>query len=171
MAAHGGNATREGMNDQITPASNERPPARNWLALAILLAGVLLALQPLLAGHLPWRADGLLHVYRLVELERAVRHGELFPRWLPDLGYGFGFPLFNYYAPLSYYLLLALRALGLPLIAALQAGYALALLALCFGVYLWARALFGEVAGLVAGFAAAYAPYFLYDTLHRGVLA
>lgn len=157
------------MNDRTSSASTS--PRRSWLALAALLAGLLLAIQPLLSGHLPWRADGLLHVYRLVELERAVRHGVLFPRWLPDLGYGFGFPLFNYYAPLSYYLLLWPRLLGFSVPAALQIGYALALITLGFGLYVWARALFGTVAGLVAAFAAVYAPYMLYDALHRGVLA
>jgi hypothetical protein len=157
------------MNDRTTSAPPS--PRRSWLPLAALLAGLLLAIQPLLYGHLPWRADGLLHVYRLVELERAVRHGVLFPRWLPDLGYGFGFPLFNYYAPLSYYLLLGPRLLGFAVPAALQIGYALALITLGLGLYLWARALFGTVAGLVAAFAAVYAPYLLYDALHRGVLA
>jgi hypothetical protein len=146
-------------------------PRQSWFIFVPLLGGILLALQPLLAGHLPWRGDGLLHVYRLVELERAVGQGVLFPRWLPDLGYGFGFPLFNYYAPLSYYLLLALRGLGLSVVAALQIGYALALVTIALGVFFWARALFGAIAGLVAAFAAAYAPYILYDALHRGVLA
>lgn len=148
-----------------------RQQPRQWLVMAALVAGLLLALQPLLAGHLPWRGDGLLHLYRLVELERAVTHGEIYPRWLPDLGYGFGFPLFNYYGPLSYYLLLLPRALGFSAPAAVQIGYALALLGLSAGVFYWGRALFGTVAGLVAAFAAAYSPYFLYDALHRGALA
>ncbi len=139
--------------------------------MVAFVAGVLLALQPLLAGHLPWRGDGLLHLYRLVELERAVAHGELYPRWLPDLGYGFGFPLFNYYGPLSYYILLLPRALGFSVPAAVQIGYALALFALALGAFYWGRALFGAVAGLAAAFAAAYSPYFLYDALHRGTLA
>ncbi|NLF66229.1 MAG: hypothetical protein GX579_16685 [Chloroflexi bacterium] len=139
--------------------------------MVALVAGVLLALQPLLAGHLPWRGDGLLHLYRLVELEHAVAHGELYPRWLPDLGYGFGFPLFNYYGPLSYYILLLPRAVGFSAPAAAQIGYALALFGLALGMFYWGRALFGTVAGLVAAFAAAYSPYFLYDALHRGTLA
>lgn len=162
-------ANQERMNEHTD--AHPTSPRGFWLMAAALLAGMLLAVQPLLAGHLPWRADGLLHVYRLVELERAVQHGALFPRWLPDLGYGFGFPLFNYYAPLSYYLLLLPRALGFSVPAALQLGYALALVTLGLGVYSWARALFGAVAGLVAAFAAVYAPYILYDALHRGVLA
>jgi len=53
------------------------------LPLAALLILLLPAIQPLLAGHLPWRADGLLHFHRLAQLERAVSLGALYPRWLP----------------------------------------------------------------------------------------
>ena len=135
-----------------------------------LLAGFLPALYPLLAGHVPWRGDGLLHLHRLAQLARAVDHGVLYPRWLPDLAHGFGFPLFNYYAPLSYYLALPLHASGLSLAVALQGSYFLAVATLGAGLFLWTRALFGRDAGLTAAFAGVYAPYILYDVHHRGAL-
>ena len=53
--------------------------------------------------------DGLLHLYRLVELDHLIAEGVWFPRWAPDFVYGFGYPIFNYYAPLSYYLSLPLH--------------------------------------------------------------
>lgn len=142
-----------------------------FLLIGIVLGvGILPALQPLFSGQL-FGADGLLHFHRLVQLDRAVRHGLLYPRWLPDLGYGFGFPLFNYYAPLSYYLLLPLRWLGLPAQTVLLAGFALALWALALATYLWGRDLFGERAGFAAAFAAVYGPYILHDVYRRGGLA
>jgi hypothetical protein len=135
-----------------------------------VVALLLPALQPLLFGHMPRGADGLLHMHRLAQLERAVQGGLLYPRWLPDMAFGFGFPLFNYYAPLSYYLLLPLLAIGIPVEAAMQAGYVMALLAIAGGIYLWTRDLFGREAGMVAAVAAVYGPYILYDVHHRGVL-
>jgi hypothetical protein len=135
-----------------------------------LAAALLPALLPLLRGHLPWRADGLLHFYRLAQLDRAVRHGLLYPRWLPDLGFGFGFPLFNYYAPFSYYAVLPLTLLGVPVETAVRFSYLLALLLLAGSLYRWAGQLFGCPAGLVAALAAVYAPYILFDVHHRGVL-
>ncbi len=100
-----------------------------------------------------------------------MRHGLLYPRWLPDLGYGFGFPLFNYYAPLSYYLLLPLRWMGLSAQTSILLGFAGALWALAVAVYLWGRDLFGERAGFVAALAAVYGPYILHDVYRRGGLA
>jgi hypothetical protein len=151
------------------PASSHTLLSRTILMLAVV-ALLLTALQPLLTGHLPRGADGLLHLHRLAQLDRAVQGGLLYPRWLPDMAFGFGFPLFNYYAPLSYYLLLPLLALGVSTQIAMQAGYAVALLAIGGGTYLWTRDLFGRPAGMVAAVAAAYGPYILYDVHHRGVL-
>lgn len=138
--------------------------------IAVLLLA-LVAVHPLLHSSLPWSADGQLHFWRLVELDHCLRNGYLYPRWMPDLAYGYGFPLLNYYAPLSVYLAEGFHLLGLgftaALLAALSAGLALGAL----GAYLWAREAFGEAGGLIAAVAYTYAPYTLYDAIWRGNLA
>ena len=139
-----------------------------WL---LILVAALTAVQPLLGRALPWSADGLLHFHRLAQLHRSLRHGILFPRWVPDMGFGFGFPLFNYYAPLSYYLAEPLHLAGLSIQSALLAAFVLATLAACVGAYLCGRDLFGPQAGFVAAIAFVYAPYNLYNVVHRGALA
>jgi len=141
----------------------------------LILVAALPAIQPLLGGALPWSADGLLHFHRLAQLDRALRsslrHGILFPRWAPDMGFGFGFPLFNYYAPLSYYLAEPLHLAGLSTQNALLAAFVLATFAACIGAYLCGRDLFGPQAGFAAALAFVYAPYNLYNVVHRGALA
>ncbi len=152
---------------------NHQVSKTRWL-LPVLLSGLLLLLawQPLLRGQVPWRGDGLLHFYRLAQLERAVHSGIFYPRWSPDLGYGYGFPLFNYYAPFSYLVSLPLRLSGLTLATSLQLSYALALLVLGVGAYLWAQALWhNRIAGATAVLATIYTPYILYNTYHRAALA
>lgn len=146
--------------------------------LLLFLALLLPAAQPLLRGWLPQRGDGPLHFYRLVELEQALRHGVLFSRWQPDMGYGYGFPLFNYYAPLSYIILLPPRVVGISTATAYLIGYALALLLTGAGAALWLRAFSRRAdAGMahhpmiVAATAAAYAPYLLVNVYHRGAYA
>ena len=132
----------------------------------------LVAIQPILTGILPWRGDGLLHLVRLAELERAVRAGVLFPRWSPGLGYGFGFPLFHYYAPFSYYVGLLPRLLGFSLPVSLALSYVGALWVLGWGVALWARDVWRDWLGvLTAVLATLYAPYILYNSYHRAALA
>ncbi len=145
---------------------------KRWLLLLIVPLLSLVAIQPILTGILPWRGDGLLHLYRLAELERAVRAGLFFPRWSPDLGYGFGFPLFNYYAPFSYYVALIPRLLGASLPVSMAVSYVLALWMLGWGVWFWARDVWQSgLAAVTAVLAILYAPYILYNTYHRAALA
>ena len=139
--------------------------------LLLLWLLVLPAATPLIQPHtIIDSADGLLHLYRLVALEHAIYQGALFPRWLPDLAYGYGLPLFVFYAPLSYYLTLALSLLGLGAIGALNVSFILALLLSGTGAYLFARDRFGSKAGILAGVAYVYAPIQLLNTLSRGSL-
>ena len=42
--------------------------------------------------------------FRLAELSYLLRGGEFYPRWAPNFYHGYGYPIFNYYAPLTYYL-------------------------------------------------------------------
>jgi hypothetical protein len=151
---------------------NDRSWPFRWLAPGLASLLVLLAIQPLLLGHTPWPGDGLLHFYRLAQLESAVRQGVLFPRWLPNLGYGYGFPLFNYYSPLSYHISLVPRVAGLSLATSLRISFMFALLLLGLASFLWARSVWKSyIASVTAVLAAVYAPYTLYNTYHRAALA
>lgn len=140
------------------------------LLAAAFLGGGAVVIQPLWGQGLGRTADGLLHFYRFAQLEKAITYGDWFPRWLPDLGLGFGFPLFHYYAPLSYYLPLPMRVLGFSMEDSWQIGSALALAVLVGGVYGWGQELFGEKSGLVAALAALYSPYILYNLYGRGAV-
>lgn len=137
---------------------------------AVILMG-LAAGQPLFSGRLPWAADTLIHFYRLVELDHLLRHGYLFSRWAPDLAYGYGFPLFNFYAPLSYYIAEIFRLAGMDFAPALLAAFVALILAAGLGMYAWAAEVFGQRAGVVAAAAYMTAPYLLYNVYHRGALA
>ncbi|MCA9954230.1 MAG: hypothetical protein KC434_05895, partial [Anaerolineales bacterium] len=71
----------------------------------VVLAMALFALWPFLSrSALPQETDAELHIFRLAELSSLLRGGEWYPRWAPNFYYGYGYPIFNYYAPLTYYL-------------------------------------------------------------------
>lgn len=124
--------------------------------------------MPLLRSESPCSHDGGLHYYRVVAIHHALEQGVFFTRWLPDLAFGYGFPFFNYRAPLSYYLTLGLHLTGLSLPWALNLVYVLGILGSALGAYLFARDLFGPCPGVVAAAAYAYAPYQFLDALVRG---
>src|SRR5574341_214812 len=74
--------------------------------VAAWLAVIALALPfawPFMRGPFPDSGDGLLNLYRVVALDYAVRHGDLWPRFLAAMHFGYGAPNFNYYSPLSLY--------------------------------------------------------------------
>jgi hypothetical protein len=101
-------------------------------------------------------------------LKHTVRQGNLFSRWVPDLAFGYGYPLYNYRASVSHYLSLGLHLIGLALPRALNLVHILGISGSALGMYLLARDLFGVKAGVVAAMAYAYAPYQLLDALVRG---
>jgi len=137
----------------------------HWSLVIGLLCAV--AIAPLLRGDIPCSHDGALHYFRVAAMRHALGQGLLFTRWLPDLAFGYGFPFFNYRAPLSYYLALGLHLAGLPLPLALNMVYVLSILGSALGAYLLARDIFGPEAGVVAAVAYAYAPYQFLDALLR----
>src|SRR3990167_1872112 len=74
---------------------------RNWVIIAVLLLS-LWVIKPLFVnGFFPMHDDT--QVARVFEMGKALRDGMFPVRWVPDLGYGYGYPIFNFYAPLSYY--------------------------------------------------------------------
>jgi len=142
------------------------------LLLLVCVCIGLAAAQPMLVtGRLPKASDSLFHLHRLVEVDALLRQGIVYSRWAPDLASGFGYPLFNYYAPLSYYLPEALHLLGLPFVAALLAGFVLALICSAVAMYAWAREPLGEGAAVVAAAAYVFSPYAMLNLIARAVLA
>ncbi|MDA8216997.1 MAG: hypothetical protein M0Z94_05200, partial [Dehalococcoidales bacterium] len=132
-----------------------------------LLALPAIAITPLLAPGLATSHDGPQHIFRAVELDLLLRQGVLYPRWAPDFNQGLGYPLFNFYAPLTYYLLVGLHWLGLGFGAALKALFALGFLAFGVGMYVYARDLVGRAGALVTAAAYVYVPYHFTEAYIR----
>src|SRR5512135_662142 len=86
---------------------------------SLFIIGLILA-APLLQASPLCTDDGALHVFRTVALDRALGDGLLYPRWFPDLAFGYGFPFFNYREPLGYYLIELVHWLGASFPAALN---------------------------------------------------
>ncbi len=143
-----------------------RLPTGWWVAIAIVPA-----LVPLVHGGFFESADGRLHLDRLAALDQAVRAGVLLPRWFPDLAFGYGHPVLNFYGPLSYYLALPFTLLGASPIVALKLVFAAALVGSGLGMLLLARRHLDRGAAAVAAIVYVYLPYHLLDVYVRGAVA
>lgn len=162
------------------PAAPPRVTARalgstllTWLPW-LLLAGLSLPVfWPFYREGLPRSFDGGLHLLRLGLLDETLRGGAIYPRWAPDALLGFGYPLFGYYAPGSYYLAELLHLLGLSFYAAFVAAFVLLMLAAAAGMARLAWDLFDgrRWPTALAALAYLYAPYLVTNTYIRGALA
>lgn len=156
---------------------------RTWLRalpLGGVIAAALVLTIPLWQHPFIWTADGYLHLLRILELTEQLRHGVFYPRWSENLYFGYGYPVFHFYSPLSYYVITTFHLLGLTLIDALKLFFALCFPLAAVGMYLFARATFAplvthawqkETAAVVAAIAYAAAPYFVLDVYVRGATA
>jgi len=107
-------------------------------------------------------------VVRVYEMARALRDGQFPVRWVQDLGYGFGYPIFNFYSPLPYYAGSIFVILGLDTLAATKLMFVIGILLSGIFMYLLAREFWGELGGLVSGLFFMYAPYHAVQVYIRG---
>jgi len=142
------------------------------LLLALILS--LAASWPFLfRSSLPRETDAELHVFRAAELGYSLRAFDLYPRWAPDFYYGYGYPIFNYYAPFSYYLAnIASLAIKGGAVFGVKAVFILGFVLAGCGSYLLGRLYTGPGGGVIATSSYLFSPYFyLIDPHLRGDLA
>jgi len=135
------------------------------LLLLIVLQSLWGDMRPL-KGH-----DTLLHYYRIPVLLSLWGRGIYFSRWVPDLMLGYGYPLFEFYPPLSAYILtLTYAAVGQATLA-WNLAFSLALVVGGVGMFCAGRDLYGRAGGLLATAAYLLSPPLLYQTFQRGSLS
>ncbi|RLC82562.1 MAG: hypothetical protein DRI61_01950 [Chloroflexi bacterium] len=142
------------------------PAIDPFIPVCFLLA--LLLIQPLGAPGLPNTADGLLHLFRSALWRWAWDDGVLWPRWHTMLYQGYGYPLFNFYAPLLYIIASALSFLLPNILVAFKVTLFLACLNYSLGMYLWARDVLSREAAIVAAVAYSFATFRFRELYFQG---
>ncbi len=140
------------------------------ILLVILFS--LFTIGPLLQPGYPWDAHDARHsVYFLFEFDQGIQDGILFPRWQPDFAFGYGYPFFNIYGPLSTYAGEAFHLMGFGFTEAIKIVLALSVAASGLAMYGFVKQVLGRRAGLVAAVAYMVIPYRLVDLYVRTALA
>ena len=143
---------------------------KNNYGLFIVLFLSFWAIKPLfIQGFFPIHDD--VQVARVFEMGKMLASGVFPVRWVPDLGYGYGYPIFNFYAPLAYYVGGVFMLLGFDALLATKIMMGLGVLLSGIFMYFLARKFFGELGGVVSGMFYVYVPYHALDIYVRGDVA
>lgn len=140
--------------------------------MLVVAALSLAAWAPLLTdGYFLNAHDAAHSLIFVTQFEQSLRDGAILPRWGPDFAFGYGYPLFVVYNPLSAGLAGLLSLAGLGTLGGVKAVYLLGFVASGLTMYLFVRALFGSAAGVLAGVLYVYAPYRFVDVYVRSAAA
>ena len=137
--------------------------------LILLVLLILPAFAPLMQkGYFTMHDD--LQSMRQLEVDKCFRDRQIPCRWNTDMGYGYGYPLFNYYPPFPYYLGQVFRFAGFQYIDVVKLMGILGFVASATFMYLLARDFWGRLGGLVSAVFYTYAPYHSVDFYVRGAI-
>ena len=137
-----------------------------FLALALLAVP---AASPYFLPGVPYTNDLPSHLSRSYFFRRAVEWGGLWPRWSPDLVFGHGYPVFNFFPSLFHWVVNLVHMLGLPLTTAYRLVIYAHFLGAAAAGYFLGRVIFkSQAAGWGAALVFTYSPYLLYDAHVRG---
>ena len=137
--------------------------------LLLLLLLLLPAITPLIQkGYFSMHDD--LQSMRQYQLDKCFADWQIPCRWTPDLGYGYGYPLFNYYPPLPYLIGQPFRAFGFQYIDVVKIVGILGFGITALNMYLLGREFWGRGGGLISSAFYTYAPYHSVDFYVRGAM-
>lgn len=139
-----------------------------WPILAILVLSWF-SVRPLFQPGLFSIHDDT-QVARVFEMSRALKEGQWPVRLVADLGYGYGYPLFNFYAPLPYYFAAFFSLIGVNLLTATKLMFLAGILLAPVLMYFLAKEFWGKTAGILAALFYLYAPYHALDIYVRGAV-
>jgi len=142
----------------------------NLISLVVIAFFAILASRSLIfeSGYFNMHDD--LQMMRQLEMEKCFLDGQIPCRWVPDMGYGYGFPLFNFYPPLPYLIGEIFRILGFSFVDTVKLNFALALVASGVTMYFLAKKFFGTMGGILSAIFYIWAPYHAVDVYVRGAM-
>lgn len=110
------------------------------------------------------------HIADIYQMYRAISGGQFPPRLGPDFIFGYGYPLFNYYYLLPFYL----GAVFYSVFGSLQVSYKLVFILSAFlsvfGMYLFLKEFFGKWSSIIGALLFIYTPYRAVQIYVRGAM-
>lgn len=136
----------------------------------IILAFVLYVCIPLFhPGFYTMHDDE--QIGRLYDLDSSLKAGHFPPRIVSNLGFGYGYPFFNFYPPFAYYVGEVFHLLGFSLIVSTKLMVFTGFFLSAVFMYLLSKEFFGKLGGVLSAIAYTLLSYKAVDVYARGAYA
>lgn len=109
-----------------------------------------------------------IHIAWLYEMDKVLRIWQLPPRFVPDLSFGFGYPLFNFVFPLPFYIGEIFHLFGLSLVDSIKAVFLISIPLSMFFMYRFLKEFTNDVSSLAGAIIYGFTPYRSTDIYVRG---
>jgi len=137
-----------------------------FLLIIALIPAVFFLMRP----NVYWNMHDDMQLIRQLSIEKCLQDGQIPCRWSPDLGYGYGYPLFNFYPPMPYIVGQVFRTFGLSFVTTVKLTALVQIIAAGLAMFLLARSLFGPMGGFLSALFYSYAPYHALNIYVRGAM-
>lgn len=111
-----------------------------------------------------------LQMMRQLEMEKCFADRQIPCRWVPDMGFGYGYPLFNFYPPMPYYFGQIFRWLSFSFVDTAKILFILQFLLSGLTMFLLGSEIWGIAGGLLSAVFYVWAPYRSVDVFVRGAM-
>lgn len=142
----------------------------NLLLITLILLFSILVSLPLLAPGLFQIHDDQ-HIARLYLFDQSLKAGQFPVRWVDGLGFNFGYPLFNFYPPLTYMIGEIFHLASFTYIDSIKLVFFSSIFFSGVAMYVFVKELWGRTAGFTSSLFYLIVPYRALDVYVRGALA
>lgn len=139
---------------------------KNFTLILALLLSFWAVKSLLVSGFFPIHDNE--QVARLFDLDQALKVWHIPPRIAPNLGFGYGYPFFNFYPPFAYYVAEVFNIIGFSYVVSIKLMVGLGFILGTLFMYLLSKEFFGRLGGLISAVFYTYAPYHAVDVYVRG---
>lgn len=122
----------------------------------------------LLPQYFPMHDD--LQILRLKAMDDCVMDRQIPCRWIKDAGFGYGYPMFNYYPPLPYYVAEGLHLLGFDYFWSIKITFVLSFILSGLFMFALLKRFVGNAGALTGALFYVWAPYHSVDVYVRGAM-
>ena len=142
---------------------------KKHIFLILLVALSIPAVMALFRSGFYGASDDL-HVAWLFQMDKVVRAWQIPPRFVPDISFGFGYPLFNFVFPLPFYIGELFHLTGFNFVDSIKIVFGISLIGSAISMYFLLKEVISKNLAFLGSLIYLYTPYRSTDVYVRGAI-